>query len=647
MPKVADLLGIVGSTFTIGTRSLAAGLRRIAVRSGSFLGAIDWTITGNRTIVLPDDSVTLLGDDRPIGTLNAGVSLRGYEPIVTVTATKTLAMSDSGTVQNCTNAAAAIVTIPLNSAVGFPIGTRIIIRKTTAQTVTIAFSAGITVLNSLGTTLTITGVTSSTVLRKTGVDAWIAFPDLPETAIGAALRTSVDSTSAKSTIGLSLVTNVLLAEPRALVIQIGTNAGIANVSGALWVAIGSNAGSVNTTGNAWTAIGANAGGVNTTLGWTAVWTAIGAYAGGANTVGGFWTAIGAFAGGSNTTGNNWIAIGADSGRNSTTGNNWTTIGVNTGLDVTTGSSNTMIGANTGRGITTGGGNTIIGASVTGLPASLENNVILASGDGVIKLQVDSTGLATLPISPVFSDNSTLVATTAHVKNVLSNSPSITLAVLRWANGAFLGSLGWTPTAARTIVLPDESGTIALAIPPIKLTTIGANTATIPASAIGFDYVLCAAGGGGGNGGPTIGGGGAACGEFITGTILISEMMSTLTLTRAQVILTVTIGASTAIGERGGSSTLAIGSSTIAIVQGGYGGLTGTASQGWGPWSGGTTYTTAGGLGQMEQRHEARLVGEPNSATIVRLNLFGDGGNGGASNAAGLLGLPGYFSIQFF
>ena len=81
-----------------------------------------------------------------------------------------------------------------------------------------------------------------------------------------------------------------------------------------------------------------------------------------------------------------------------------------------------------------------------------------------------------------------------------------------------------------------------AMSPVKITTIGANTVTIPSTAIGFNYALCAAGGGGGNGGTTIGGGGAAAGEFVTGNVLISELMSTLSLTRAQVILTVTIGA---------------------------------------------------------------------------------------------------------
>ena len=60
MPKIADLLGIVGSTFTIGARSLTAGVRRLAFRSGSFLGAVDWTLTANRTITLPDATGTVL-----------------------------------------------------------------------------------------------------------------------------------------------------------------------------------------------------------------------------------------------------------------------------------------------------------------------------------------------------------------------------------------------------------------------------------------------------------------------------------------------------------------------------------------------------------------------------------------------------------
>lgn len=408
-----------------------------------------------------------LSDDRPIGTLNAGVSLRGYEPIVTVTATKTLALSDSGTVQNCTNAAAAIITIPLNTNVAYPIGARIIIRKTTSQTVTVAWATGVTVLNSLGTTLTVTGVTSSNILRQTSIDTWISYPDLPESTIGGALRVAVDAPTARTTIGLSAVTNVPLAEPRATATQIGTNAGISNttgtgwtsiglaagrnnISGSNWLAIGSNAGT-NATASNWTAIGANAGTTNTNgTGWTAIgssagtssttgisWTAIGSNAGRNNTGGGYWTAIGGDAGFTNVSGYGWVAIGPSAGRlnvssgdwiaigssagYNATGNQWTAIGGSSGLDITTGNANVTIGYNTGRGITTGSGNTIVGTGVVGLAAALTNNVILSSGDGVIKLQIDSTGLTTLLISPVASDNSNIVATTAHVKNVLLNN----------------------------------------------------------------------------------------------------------------------------------------------------------------------------------------------------------------------------------
>jgi len=164
-----------------------------------------------------------ISDDRPIGTLNYGVSLRGYEPIVTVTATKTLAATDSGTVQNCTNAAAAIITIPLNTNVAYPIGARIIVRKTTSQTVTIAWASGVTVLNSSGATLTVTGVTSSTVLRKTDVDSWIAFPDLPESAVGGALRVAVDAPTGRSVLGLGPIAT---QDPAAVAITGGSLQGV-------------------------------------------------------------------------------------------------------------------------------------------------------------------------------------------------------------------------------------------------------------------------------------------------------------------------------------------------------------------------------------------------------------------------------------
>lgn len=81
MPKIADLLGIVGSTFTIGSRSLADGVRRLAFRSGTSLGAIDWTITANRTITLPDATGTILLNTTTVPIAGASVNPVGVSVV--------------------------------------------------------------------------------------------------------------------------------------------------------------------------------------------------------------------------------------------------------------------------------------------------------------------------------------------------------------------------------------------------------------------------------------------------------------------------------------------------------------------------------------------------------------------------------------
>jgi len=157
-----------------------------------------------------------LSDDRPIGTLNAGVSLRGYEPITTVTATKTLAIADSGTVQNCTNTAAAVITIPLNTNVAFPICAKVVIQKTTAQTVTLSWAAGVTVLSELGTTLVLTNISSFVMLRKTATDTWICQQPIVNNVNlpgNATTSTQVFSDSSTLIATTAHVKNVLLNSP--------------------------------------------------------------------------------------------------------------------------------------------------------------------------------------------------------------------------------------------------------------------------------------------------------------------------------------------------------------------------------------------------------------------------------------------------
>lgn len=147
--------------------------------NGLFTGTLNWNPTANHVITLPPLSGVVVLDDQPIGSANAGVSLRGWEPTATVAASKTLALVDSGTIQICTNSTAAIVTIPLNSAVAFAIGTRIIIRRNTASSVTLAWTSGVSVVSESGLTLVLTDVANYVTLRKMGGDTWICQHPIP------------------------------------------------------------------------------------------------------------------------------------------------------------------------------------------------------------------------------------------------------------------------------------------------------------------------------------------------------------------------------------------------------------------------------------------------------------------------------------
>ncbi len=196
---------------------------------------------------------------------------------------------------------------------------------------------------------------------------------------------------------------------------------------------------------------------------------------------------------SNSSGDSSVAIGKTSLYSNTTGSNNTSVGEASLYSNTTGSSNaayganalrdlnilngtggnTAVGTNTGRGIITGTNNTIIGAGVQGLDTTLTNNIILSSGDGVIKArhngtdwsltgkvnatefvgsltgtastvttnanligQVTSvgntttiaaspslTGTPTAP-TPLLTDNSTQIATTAFVKSINNTNANL-------------------------------------------------------------------------------------------------------------------------------------------------------------------------------------------------------------------------------
>jgi len=152
--------------------------------------------------------------------------------------------------------------------------------------------------------------------------------------------------------------------------------------------IGGGGGSISSTGNHNTFFGIVAGQDITTGDYN---TGTGSYALGNVNTGYNNTAQGYFSlsnlqGGYNNSANGVLAMSYLS-----SGYQNSTSGVYSLRDVTSGYNNTVLGYDSGRGITTGHDNTIIGANVTGLSSSLANHIIIADGDGVIKIKANAAG----------------------------------------------------------------------------------------------------------------------------------------------------------------------------------------------------------------------------------------------------------------
>ena len=121
---------------------------------------IDITTGGGNTYTFPDYSTTLLGTR---GAVNAQTGT-----------TYTLVIGDEyldGV--RMTNASANTLTIPPNSAVAFPVGTKVFITQGGAGSTTIAAGAGVTITFPDDVSLTIGKQYSSRVCQKTGTDTWL------------------------------------------------------------------------------------------------------------------------------------------------------------------------------------------------------------------------------------------------------------------------------------------------------------------------------------------------------------------------------------------------------------------------------------------------------------------------------------------
>lgn len=90
---------------------------------------------------------------------------------VDVTTSKTLALTDAGTVQECTSASAIAITVPPNSSVAFPIGTEIALIRLGAGTLSVVAGSGVTIQSS-GSKLFVKNQYESACLRQTATNVW-------------------------------------------------------------------------------------------------------------------------------------------------------------------------------------------------------------------------------------------------------------------------------------------------------------------------------------------------------------------------------------------------------------------------------------------------------------------------------------------
>lgn len=119
--------------------------------------------------------------------------------------TKTLALSDGWTIQDCTNASAQTITIPTNASVAYPIGTVIQFEQNGAGVLTITATGGVTLNGVIAGSAVSSGQYSSFYIRLVSADVWYC----EGTSVGAVSGTlTVTSTSATAlTVGASGATN--------------------------------------------------------------------------------------------------------------------------------------------------------------------------------------------------------------------------------------------------------------------------------------------------------------------------------------------------------------------------------------------------------------------------------------------------------
>jgi hypothetical protein len=167
-------LGIVGCSFTSSVTNkprYGVNFASSAVQNAQVVGNTFGSSTHFGTAAYINSSNSTL-KNQVTGNINVSDIMNSSS----VTANYTLASSDANTFVDANLGTAITVTVPTNSTVPMPIGTRIRITQIGAGQVTIAAAGGVT-LNT-ASTLTTRAQYSVVKLRKRSTDTWVVSGDL-------------------------------------------------------------------------------------------------------------------------------------------------------------------------------------------------------------------------------------------------------------------------------------------------------------------------------------------------------------------------------------------------------------------------------------------------------------------------------------
>jgi hypothetical protein len=209
---------------------------------------------------------------------------------------------------------------------------------------------------------------------------------------------------------------------------------------------------------------ATTGGDNIAIGWSA----LGNVGSGTSNLGVGGSAL------SNNSGSSNTAIGVAAASMQTSGNFNTFVGNSAGHGLLSGDFNTIIAVNYQNGtlgLTSGNANTIIGSRITGLSATLNNNIIIADGEGNRRVNVDNVGRIGLGVNTPLKK--------LHVAGS-KDSSDIRFDALAHSSTAT------TPTGSYGIVIADSLGNIHRR----SAVSVIANTAWLTAGNAQLDSTSC-------------------------------------------------------------------------------------------------------------------------------------------------------------